>query len=148
MATTATPGTLAPGGGFLLESPRAEDVFTPAELTDDQRLVGQAAEEFVTKEVTPLISELEQHKEGVMAQLMKKAGEIGLLGGGVPEEYGGSGLDRISSTVPSEKIASHASIRVRGGAHSAIGTQPSVSFYTDEQSNKSLPTPANAERVS
>ena len=59
MATTATPGTLAPGGSFLLESPRAEDVFTPAELTDDQRLIGQTAEEFVTKEVKPLIPELE-----------------------------------------------------------------------------------------
>src|SRR5260370_31671458 len=92
MATTATPGTLAPGGGFLLESPRAEDVFTPAELTDDQRLIGQSAEEFVSKEVTPLIPELEQHKEGLMAGLMKKAGEIGLLGGGVPEEYGGAGV--------------------------------------------------------
>src|SRR4029077_15949914 len=98
MATTATPGTLAPGGGFLLESPRAEDVFSPAELTDDQRLIGQSAEEFVTKEVTPLIPEFEQHKEGVMAQVLKKAGEIGLLGGGVPEEYGGSGVDRTSST--------------------------------------------------
>ena len=97
MATTATPGVLAPGGSFLLESPRPEDVFTPAELTDDQRLIGQTAEEFVTKEVTPLIPELEEHKEGLMAGLLKKAGEIGLLGGGVPEEYGGTGLDRVSS---------------------------------------------------
>src|SRR5579872_2391460 len=105
MATTVTPGSLAPGGGFLLASSRAEDVFTRAELTDDQRLIGQAAEEFVAKEVIPLIPELELHKEGLMAQLLKKAGEIGLLGSGVPEEYGGSGLDRISSTVLSEKIS-------------------------------------------
>src|SRR6266481_3586934 len=147
MATTATPGTLAPGGGFLLESPRAEDVFTPAELTDDQRLIGQAAEEFVTKEVTPLIPELEQHKEGLMAQLMKKAGEIGLLGGGVPEEHGGSGLDRISSTVLSEKISSYGSFSVSVGAHSGIGTLPIVYFGTEEQKKKYLPKLSTGELI-
>src|SRR5437016_13285519 len=147
MATTATPGILAPGGGFLLVSPRAEEVFTPAELTDDQRLVGQAAEEFVSKEVTPLILELELHKEGVMAQLMKKAGEIGLLGGGVPEEYGGSGLDRISSTVLSEKISSYGSFSVSVGAHSGIGTLPIVYFGTEEQKKKYLPKLATGEWI-
>src|SRR6202166_1128325 len=145
MATTATPGTLAPGGSFLLESPRAEDVFTPAELTDDQRLIGQTAEEFVTKEVKPLIPELEQHKEGLMAGLLKKAGEIGLLGGGVPEEYGGSGLDRISSTVLSEKISSYGSFSVSAGAHSGIGTLPIVYFGTEEQKKKYLPKLATGE---
>ncbi len=145
MATTATPGTLAPGGSFLLESPRAEDVFTPAELTDDQRLIGQTAEEFVTKEVMPLIPELEQHKEGLMAGLLKKAGEIGLLGGGVPEEYGGSGLDRISSTVLSEKISSYGSFSVSAGAHSGIGTLPIVYFGTEEQKKKYLPKLATGE---
>ena len=145
MATTAAPGTLAPGGSFLLESPRAEDVFTPAELTDDQRLIGQAAEEFVTKEVTPLIPELEQHKEGLMAGLLRKAGEIGLLGGGVPEEYGGSGLDRISSTVLSEKISSYGSFSVSVGAHSGIGTLPIVYFGTEEQKKKYLPKLSTGE---
>jgi alkylation response protein AidB-like acyl-CoA dehydrogenase len=145
MATTATPGTLAPGGSFLLESPRAEDVFTPAELTDDQRLIGQSAEEFVTKEVTPLIPELEQHKEGLMAGLMRKAGEIGLLGGGVPEEYGGSGLDRISSTVLSERISSYGSFSVGVGAHAGIGTLPIVYFGTEEQKKKYLPKLATGE---
>ena len=145
MATTATPGTLAPGGSFLLDSPRAEDVFSPAELTDDQRLIGQSAEEFVTKEVTPLIPELEQHKEGLMAQLLRKAGEIGLLGGGVPEEYGGSGLDRISSTVLSEKISSYGSFSVSVGAHSGIGTLPIVYFGTEEQKTKYLSKLATGE---
>jgi alkylation response protein AidB-like acyl-CoA dehydrogenase len=145
MATTATSGLLAPGGGFLLASPRPEDVFTPAELTDDQRLIGQAAEEFVVKEVTPLIPELEVHKEGLMAGLLKKAGEIGLLGGGVPEEYGGTGLDRVSSTVLSEKISTYASFSVSAGAHSGIGTLPIVYFGTDEQKKKYLPKLATGE---
>jgi len=145
MATTATPGLLAPGGGFLLASPRTEDVFSPAELTDDQRLIGQSAEEFVANEVTPLIPELEQHKEGLMAGLLKKAGEIGLLGGGVPEEYGGAALDRVSSTVLSEKISSYASFSVSAGAHSGIGTLPIVYFGTEEQKRKYLPKLATGE---
>ena len=145
MATTAAPGTLAPGGSFLLESLGPEDVFTPAELTDDQRLIGQSAEEFVGKEVTPQIPELEQHKEGLMAGLMRKAGEIGLLGGGVPEEYGGSGLDRISSTVLSEKISSYGSFSVSVGAHSGIGTLPIVYFGTEEQKKKYLPKLSTGE---
>src|ERR1700745_3143887 len=105
MATTVTPRTLAPGGSFLIESPRPEDVFTPAELNDDQRLIGQTAEEFVANEVVPLISDLELHKAGLMSGLLKKAGELGLLGSGVPEEYGGSGLDKVSSTLLSEKLS-------------------------------------------
>ena len=62
MATTTAPRSAALGGSFLIESPRPEDVFTPAELTDDQRLIGQTAEEFVAKEVMPLIPELEAAK--------------------------------------------------------------------------------------
>src|SRR5579863_359791 len=147
MATTATPSTLAPGGSFLLGSPRAEDVFTPAELTDDQRLIGQAAAEFVTKEVKPLIPELEQHKEGLMAGLLKKAGEIGLLGGSVPEEYGGAGLDRLSSTLLSEKASAYASFSVSVGAHAGIGTLPIVYFGTEEQKRKYLPKVASGEWI-
>ena len=137
MATTATPRSAALGGSFLLDAPRLESVFTPADLSDDQRLIGQTAEEFVAHEVLPRIPELELHKEGpagtssgkntpLMAQLLKKAGELGLLGGGVPEEYGGSGLDRVSSTVLSEKASAYASFSVTVGAHSGIGTLPIV----------------------
>src|SRR5205085_12107882 len=98
MATTATPRSASIGGSFLLESLKPQDLFTPAEFTDDQRLIGQTAEQFVANEVTPVIPELEQHKPGLMPALIKKAGELGLLGGSVPEEYGGTGLDRISAT--------------------------------------------------
>jgi alkylation response protein AidB-like acyl-CoA dehydrogenase len=144
MATTTTLKA-ALGGSFLLETPRPEDVFTPAELTDDQRLIGQTAEEFVAKEVTPLIKELEEKKPGLMPSLLKKSGELGLLGGGVPEEYGGTGLDRISSTYLSEKISAYASFSVSLGAHSGIGTLPIVYFGTEEQKKKYLPKLATGE---
>src|ERR1043166_542536 len=89
MATTVVTKTAAKGGGFLLELPAPQDVFTPADLTDDQKLIGQTAEEFVLKEVLPLAEDLENKKPGLMEQLIKKGGEVGLMGGGVPEEYGG-----------------------------------------------------------
>jgi alkylation response protein AidB-like acyl-CoA dehydrogenase len=145
---TSTTRTAAAGGAFLIEAPRPEEIFSPAELTDDQRLIGRSAEEFVAKEVTPLIPDLEQHKPGLMAELVKKAGEIGLLGGGVPEEYGGSGLDKVSSTLLSEKVSAYASFSVSLGAHGGIGTLPIVYFGTEEQKKKYLPKIASGEWIS
>src|SRR6202158_63155 len=110
---TATIAKPAPkGGSFLLESPQPGDVFTPADLADDQKLIGQTAEEFVIKEVLPLVKELENKKAGLMASLVKKGGEVGLMGGGVPEEYGGAGLDKISTTVLTVEFLIYGGIRV------------------------------------
>src|SRR6266446_2253128 len=74
MATATLTKPAAKGGSFLLESPQPGDVFTPADLTDDQKLIGQTAEEFVLKEVFPFIKELENKKPGLMAELVKKGG--------------------------------------------------------------------------
>jgi len=147
MATTAMPRTTTKGGSFLIESCRPEDIFTPADLSDDQKLIGQTAEEFIAKEVIPLAHELEQHKEGLMPQLLKKAGELGLLGGGIPEQYGGSGLDKISATVLAEKLSGYGSFAVTHGAHAGIGTLPIVYFGTEEQKRKYLPKLATGERI-
>ncbi len=145
MATTTLPRSAAKGGSFLIQACRPEEIFTPADLSDDQRLIGQTADEFVTKEVLPLAPELEQHKEGLMPALMKKAGELGLLGGGVPEAYGGSGLDKISGTLLAEKVSAYASFAVSHGGHAGIGTLPIVYFGTEEQKKKYLPKLATGE---
>ncbi len=147
MATTSAPpqSQSSPGGSFLIEPPHPENVFTPAELNDEQRLIGQTAEEFVANEVVPHIPELEEHKSALMPELVKKAGELGLLGGGVPEEYGGSGLDKVSSTLLSERISTYASFSVSVGAHAGIGTLPIVYFGTEEQKRKYLPKIATGE---
>ncbi len=147
MAATALPRTVTKGGSFLIESCRPEEIFAPADLNDDQRLIGQTAEEFVAKEVLPLANELEQHKEGLMPGLLKKAGELGLLGGGVPEAYGGSGLDRISGMVLAEKLSAYGSFAVSHGGHAGIGTLPIVYFGTEEQKKKYLPGLATGERI-
>jgi alkylation response protein AidB-like acyl-CoA dehydrogenase len=148
MATASVSQALNRGGAFLITDSAPQDVFTPADLTDDQRLIGQTAEEFVKKEVVPLIPDLEAHKEGLMAQTLKKAGEIGLLGGAIPESYGGAGLDKVSATLLAEKLAGYASFAVSHGGHAGIGTIPIVYFGTEAQKQKYLPKIATGELLS
>jgi alkylation response protein AidB-like acyl-CoA dehydrogenase len=148
MATTTVPRPVTRGGSFLVESRRPEEIFTPADLSDDQKLIGQTAEEFVTNEVLPHVHELEQHKEGLMPELVRKAGELGLLGGGIPEAYGGSELDKISATVLAEKLSGYAGFAVTHGGHAGIGTVPIVYYGTEEQKKKYLPKIATGELIS
>jgi len=147
MATATLTKPAAKGGSFLLESPQPSDVFTPADLTDDQKLIGQTAEEFVLKEVFPFIKDLENKKAGLMATLVKKGGEVGLMGGGVPEEFGGAGLDKISTTVLTEKLSIYGGFAVTHGAHAGIGTLPIVYFGTEAQKKKYLPKLATGEWI-
>ncbi len=147
MATATLTKPAAKGGSFLLESPQPSDVFTPADLTDDQKLIGQTAEEFVLKEVFPCIKDLENKKPGLMVELVKKGGEVGLMGGGVPEEYGGAGLDKISTTVLTEKLSIYGGFAVTHGAHAGIGTLPIVYFGTEAQKKKYLPKLATGEWI-
>jgi butyryl-CoA dehydrogenase len=147
MATATFTKPAAKGGSFLLESPLPADVFTPADLTDDQKLIGQTAEEFVLKEVLPLAKDLENKKAGLMPSLVKKGGELGLMGGGVPEEYGGAGLDKIATTVLTEKLSIYGGFAVTHGAHAGIGTLPIVYFGTEEQKKKYLPKLATGELI-
>src|SRR6202171_635053 len=167
MATATIAKPAAKGGSFLLESPLPSDVFTPADLTDDQKLIGQTAEEFVVKEVLPLVKDLENKKAGLMASLVKKGGELGLMGGGVPEQYGGggpgqnaatgltgvpeqyggAGLDKIATTVLTEKLSLYGGFAVTHGAHAGIGTLPIVYFGTEKQKSKYLPKLATGELI-
>jgi alkylation response protein AidB-like acyl-CoA dehydrogenase len=147
MATATFTKPAAKGGSFLLESPLPADVFTPADLSDDQKLIGQTAEEFAVKEVLPLVKDLENKKPGLMPSLVKKGGELGLMGGGVPEQYGGAGLDKIATTVLTEKLSIYGGFAVTHGAHAGIGTLPIVYFGTEEQKKKYLPKLATGELI-
>ena len=145
MVTSALTKSTVKGGNFLLESPAPQDVFTPADLTDDQKLIGQTAEEFVTKEVLPVVKDLEAKKPGLMSELARKAAELGLMSGATPEEYGGAGLDKIATTHLTEKISIYGGFATTHGAHAGIGTLPIVYFGTDEQKKKYLPKLASGE---
>lgn len=147
MATSVTSRPAAKGGSFLLESPAPQDVFTPADLSDDQKLIGQTAEEFVLKEVLPLAKDLEAKKPGLMPELAKKAAELGLMSGGTPEEYGGAGLDKVATTILTEKISIYGGFAATHGAHAGIGTLPIVYFGTEAQKKKYLPKLASGEFI-
>ena len=147
MATSLLTKPAAKGGSFLLESSAPQDIFTPADLTDDQKLIGQTAEEFVTKEVFPLVKDLEAKKPGLMAELVRKGAELGLMSGGTPEEYGGAGLDKVATTVLTEKLSMYGGFAVTHGAHAGIGTLPIVYFGTEAQKKKYLPKLASGELI-
>ena len=147
MATSVLTKPAAKGGSFLLESPTPQDIFTPADLSDDQKLIGQTAEEFVVKEVLPVAKELEAKKPGLMAELTRKAAELGLMSGGTPEEYGGAGLDKVAATMLTEKISIYGGFATTHGAHAGIGTLPLVYFGTEEQKKKYLPKLASGEFI-
>jgi alkylation response protein AidB-like acyl-CoA dehydrogenase len=147
MGTSVLTKPAAKGGSFLLESPAPQDIFTPADLTDDQKLIGQTAEEFVVQEVLPHVKDLEAKKPGLMAELTRKAAELGLMSGGTPEQYGGAGLDKIASTILTEKISIYGGFATTHGAHAGIGTLPIVYFGTEEQKKKYLPKLASGEWI-
>ncbi len=144
MATTTTP-TAIRGGSFLIEDRSPDEVFIPEEFSDEQRQIGQTTREFIANEVLPQAEELEQHKEGLTQSLLRKAGELGLLGGEIPEAYEGLGLDKISTTIIAEKIAGYGGFATSFGAQAGIGTLPIVYFGTDAQKKKYLPKLATGE---
>lgn len=144
MATTTTP-TAIRGGSFLIEDRSPDEVFIPEEFSDEQRQIGQTTREFIANEVLPQAEELEQHKEGLTQSLLRKAGELGLLGGEIPEAYEGLGLDKISTTIIAEKIAGYGGFATSFGAQAGIGTLPIVYFGTEAQKKKYLPKLATGE---
>ena len=116
MATMTTSSSTLRGGAWLLEPSDPEGVLTPEKLTDEQRLIGQTAEEFVAKEVLPQLDRLEQKDWTLARQLVKRCGELGLLGVDAAEAYGGVQLDKVSSLIVSERLAKSASFGATLGA--------------------------------
>lgn len=133
------------GGAFLVEDLIAEDIITPEDFTDEHQMIAKTTEEFVVNEVIPKINHLENHEFEHSVALLKKAGELGLLGADVPEEYGGLALDTISSSLITEKFARAGGFSVTHGAHVGIGSLPIVFFGNDSQKEKYLPKLATGE---
>src|ERR1700693_1235670 len=145
--TTAIPKTRISGGSFLLESRRTDEVFTPEDFTEQQRLIGQTAQEFTVNEILPNVEKMEHKDFSVSRDLLKKAGDLGLSGVEVPEAYGGLELDKVTAAVIADHIAQYAGFATTWGAHSGIGLLPIVYFGTEEQKQKYLPKLAAGEIV-
>jgi alkylation response protein AidB-like acyl-CoA dehydrogenase len=135
------------GGSFLVEDVPCERVFTPEDFTDEQKMIAKTTEEFVVNEVLPQLEHLENHEFDRSVKLLKQAGELGLLGADVPEEYGGLGLDKISSALIAEKMSRAGGFSISHGAHVGIGSLPIVLFGTEEQKQKYLPALATGEKI-
>ena len=149
MATTQAPVTTKPvkGGSFLVEERKPEEVFTPEDLSEEQRQIAKTAVEFTDKEVMPVADQIEAKNFAVTKPLLQKAGELGLMGVDVPEEYGGLEMGKVTSAVIAESISKLASFSVAFSAHVGIGTLPIVWYGTEAQKKKYLPKLATGEWI-
>ncbi|AII51534.1 acyl-CoA dehydrogenase family protein [Hymenobacter sp. APR13] len=136
---------LVKGGEFIIKETDAQDVFTPADFSEEQNMMHQTALDFVEKEVTPLLDRLDNHEEGLMRGLMEKAGELGLFGVSVPEQYGGLDMDFPTSLRVTEGVGGGHSFPVAFAAHTGIAMLPILYFGNEEQKAKYLPGLTNGE---
>ena len=136
------------GGEFLITDAGPEDIFTPEDFTKDQQLIGKSAEEFGTGELVPKKEEIEALDYDLLRTSLKKAGELGFLGADMPEVYGGSELDKVSSSLITEKISPGISgFSATFAVQTGIGSLPIVLFGTPEQKERYLPKLSSAEMV-
>lgn len=133
------------GGEFLIKETPAQSIFIPEEWTEEQRMIAQTCEDFLRSEVYPNLDRIDQQEEGLMESLMNKAGELGLLGVSVPEEYGGFGKNFNSSMLVTEKVGAGHSFAVALSAHTGIGTLPILYYGNAEQKQKYIPKLASGE---
>ncbi len=135
------------GGSFLIEDIAFDQVLTPEDFTEEHLMIAKTADDFIEKEVLPQLEYLENHEFDRSVKLLKQAGELGLLAADVPEEYEGLGLDKITSSLLTEKMAKAGGFSLSHGAHVGIGSLPIVLFGNDEQKNKYLPALASGEKI-
>ena len=135
------------GGEFLVSDVAPEQVFTPEEITKAHKMIYDATWDFIKKEIHPNIERLEEKEEAFARELFEKAGDLCLCGTDVPEQYGGEGMDKISTCMVTEAMGAAASFAVSHSAHTGIGTLPIVYFGNEEQKKKYLPRLASGEWV-
>ena len=135
------------GGEFLVKETLAEDVFIPEEFNEEQKMMAKTCRDFVDTQVIPVIDQLDKHDRELLKKLMKDAGELGILGVSVPEQYDGFGQNFVTSMSTTEEIGSAFSFAVAHGAHTGISTLPILYYGTEEQKKKYLPKLATGEYI-
>ncbi|WP_057937046.1 acyl-CoA dehydrogenase family protein [Algoriphagus resistens] len=142
----ATQTKSTQGGEFLIKETDAKDIFIPEEFTEEQQMMAQACQDFIDTEITPRIDEIDSMKNPeLVPSIFKKAGDLGLLGIAVPEEYGGMGMSFTTSMLIADIIGAAGSFSTTYGAHTGIGTLPILYYGTEEQKKKYLPKLATGE---
>ncbi|XLS27915.1 acyl-CoA dehydrogenase family protein [Flavobacteriaceae bacterium M23B6Z8] len=137
---------LTRGGQFLVKETKAEDVFTPEDFTEEQQMMRDSVKEFVDREIWPKKEEFEKKNYALTEEIMRKAGELGLLGVAVPEEYDGLGMGFVTTMLVCDYISgATGSVATAFGAHTGIGTMPITLYGTEEQKKKYVPKLATGE---
>lgn len=142
-----TTNELIKGGSFVLDELKAERLFTPEDFSEEHKMVGDMTAKFVEDRVVPVLDRIEKHEFELSVGLLREAGELGLLGADVPEEYGGYQMDKISSSIITEKFARGRSFALSYGAHVGIGSLPIVFFGNEDQKQKYLPKLSSGEWI-
>ncbi|MAS20087.1 MAG: acyl-CoA dehydrogenase [Leeuwenhoekiella sp.] len=146
MAETADKKEILRGGQFLVKETACEDVFTPEDFNEEQKMMKETVKEFVDREIVPNKERFEHKDYALTEEVMRKAGELGLLGIAVPEEYDGLGMGFVSTMLVCDYISgATGSIATAFGAHTGIGTMPITLYGTEEQKKKYVPKLATGE---
>ncbi len=135
------------GGEFLIKETRAADIFIPEEFNEEQKMMAQTCKDFTETQVLPNVEQLEHHDNELLTKLLKDAGELGLLGISIPEEYDGFGQNFVTSMLTVEEMGKGFSYAVAYSAHTGIGTLPILYFGNEEQKKKYLPKLATGEYI-
>lgn len=135
------------GGSFVIDDIAPDAIVTPEDFTEEQRMMMDTTRDYVEGEVLPNDEAIEKLNYDLTVKLMRKAGELGLLGADIPEEYGGLGLDKVSSTLIGETLTKASAFALSIGAHVGIGTLPIVFFGTPAQKSKYLPDLATGAKI-
>jgi len=133
------------GGEFLIRETNAQDVFIPEEWNEEQLMIAQTCKDFLEAEVFPILDKIDSQEEGLMYSLLDKAGELGLLGISIPEEYGGFGKNFVTSMLTTEVLGAGHSFAVAIAAHTGIGTLPILLYGNEEQKQKYIPKLSSGE---
>jgi alkylation response protein AidB-like acyl-CoA dehydrogenase len=144
---TVTDKDFIPGGSFLIRDTPARDVFTPEDLSDEQKMMGKLTGEFVEAEVKPKTEQIEHQDWDLTVKLFRRAGELGLLSVDLPTKYGGLGLDLITSVVIAERLIEAGSFGISVFDHVGIGSLPIAWFGTAEQKARYLPLLATGAKI-
>lgn len=146
MSTKADNNELLRGGQFLVKETAAEAIFTPEDFSEEQKMMRDSVKEFVDREIWPKKEEFEKKNYALTEEVMRKAGEMGLLGVAVPEEYDGLGMGFVTTMLVCDYISgATGSVATAFGAHTGIGTMPITLYGTEEQKKKYVPKLATGE---
>jgi alkylation response protein AidB-like acyl-CoA dehydrogenase len=134
------------GGEFLIRETQASEIFIPEDWNEEQRMIAQTCREFLEQEVFPRLDEIDSMKDpSLMPSILDKAGELGLLGTSVPQEYGGFGMDFNTTMLVSEVFGGGHSVAVALSAHTGIGTLPILYYGNEDQKKRYIPKLATGE---